>query len=135
MHRRFIEARVARFASVGVDGRPHVVPVCFAATPQQLITAVDHKPKTTSNLKRLDNVRANPTVSVLVDHYEEDWSLLWWVRVDGIARVVDDDAELLALLEPLVAKYPQHYGAERVTGPAIAVDLQHWTGWAASGSA
>lgn len=132
MQRRFLQARVARLATVGRDGAPHLVPVCFSATAEQAVTAIDNKPKTTPNLKRLDNVRANPAVSLLVDHYEEDWSLLWWVRADGVARVVDDERELAVLLEPLLEKYKGHYGLKPVNGPAIVVELQHWTGWAAS---
>jgi len=135
MQRRFIQARVARLATVGDHGAPHVVPVCFAATRDQLVTAIDHKPKTTTQLKRLDNIRANPAVSLLVDRYEEDWSLLWWVRADGHARVVDDPVELQPLLAPLLEKYRGHYGLRSLEGPAVVVDLHHWAGWTASPSA
>ena len=84
---RLIRARVARLATVRADGSPHVVPFCFAiGEGDVLYTAVDAKPKSTLELKRLDNVRANPHVSVLVDHYDEEWTQLWWVRVDGPAR-------------------------------------------------
>ncbi len=135
MQRRFVEARVARLATVGPASQPHVVPVCFFATPEWLVTAVDDKPKTTTNLRRLEHVRANPAVSLLVDHYEEDWSLLWWVRADGVARVVEERDELDRFLEPLLEKYQGHYGLGPLQGPAIVVDLQHWAGWIASASA
>jgi len=135
MRRRVNQAHVGRLATIGVDGRPHLVPVCFATTGDVLVTAVDKKPKSTTALKRLDNARANPAVSLLVDHFEEDWTRLWWVRVDGQARVLEESAELDALLEPLHAKYRGHYGLRPPRGPAIVVDLQRWVGWSASASA
>ena len=135
MQRRVAQARVGRLATIGADGQPHIVPVCFAATAAQIVTAVDHKPKTTTALKRLDNVRANPAATLLVDHFEEDWSLLWWVRVDGLARVIEPSAELDALLVPLHEKYRGHYGLQSPRGPAIVMDAQHFVGWAASTSA
>jgi PPOX class probable F420-dependent enzyme len=134
MRRRVGQARVGRLATVSADGQPHLVPVCFATSGDLLVTAVDKKPKTTTQLKRLDNVRATPEVSLLVDHFEEDWSQLWWVRVDGRARVVEESAELDMLLEPLHAKYRGHYGLRPPRGPAIVVDLQRWVGWSASAS-
>src|SRR4051812_47015508 len=93
MYRRFAMARVARLASVTPQGRPHIVPCCFAVTTDTIVTAVDGKPKSTLALRRLDNVRSNGAVSFVVDHYEEDWSELWWIRVDGDARVLDAGLE------------------------------------------
>src|ERR671935_2729089 len=89
MRNRVAAARVARLATVDARGRPHLVPFCFVLDGEELLSAVDAKPKATQRLRRLENVRANPAVSVLVDHYEEDWSRLWWVRVDGRAEVVE----------------------------------------------
>ena len=86
-------ARVARLATVAPDGRPSVVPVCFAIGGETIYHAVDHKPKTTRALARLDHVRAEPRAALLADHYAEDWSALWWVRADGVARVLEDGAE------------------------------------------
>ena len=83
----FGEARVARLATVRPDGRPHQVPICFALEGRALLTAVDHKPKRTLALRRLANIAGNPAVSVLADRYDEDWSRLWWVRADGLARI------------------------------------------------
>ena len=82
---RLSAARVGHLATVRPDGRPHVVACCFAVQGDRLWTAVDAKPKATARLQRLDNVRAHPWASLLVDHYEEDWDALWWVRVDGPA--------------------------------------------------
>ena len=73
MRRRFAQGRVAALATVGRSGHPHIVPVCFAVEGNRVVTAVDHKPKTTTALRRVSNVRANPSVSLLVDQYDEDW--------------------------------------------------------------
>jgi len=91
-------ARVARLATVGADGNPHVVPICFALDGDTLYTAVDAKPKSTRALRRLANIRANPRVEVVIDHYEDDWTRLWWVRLAGRARVVESDPRGLELL-------------------------------------
>ena len=88
---RWPEARVARLATVDEQGRPHVVPICFAVDGDLLYTAVDAKPKRTRELRRLRNVEANPAVEVVIDHWDEDWSRLWWVRLSGQARVVEHD--------------------------------------------
>src|ERR671935_135408 len=76
-------ARVARLATADAEGRPHLVAITFAVDGDEIITAVDHKPKRTVRLRRLANIEANPRVSVLADHYEDDWSGLWWARADG----------------------------------------------------
>ena len=129
MRSRFASASVARLATVGADGRPHIVPVCFVIDEQTLYFAVDAKPKRTTNLKRLRNIAANPAVSILVDHYEDDWSALWWVRVDGDAMVVSVDAEDGRLgLSALAAKYPQ-YAAQAPPGPLIRIVVDNWTSW------
>src|ERR1700730_15047208 len=94
MKRRVESASVARLATTGANRKPHVVPICFAIEGQTLYFAVDSKPKQTTNLKRLRNIAANPAVSILVDHYEDDWDRLWWVRLDGSARIETNDAEL-----------------------------------------
>jgi PPOX class probable F420-dependent enzyme len=119
-------ARVARLATVGGDGRPHVVPICFALDGDTLYTAVDEKPKRTRRLKRLANIAANPQVEVLIDHYEEDWSQLWWVRLRGRAGVVEHDERALALL---MAKYLQ-YRAQPPRGPFIVVEIDERISWA-----
>jgi PPOX class probable F420-dependent enzyme len=123
------EARVARLATVDASGRPHLVPICFAIEGDTLYTAVDEKPKRTRRLQRLANIESNPTVEVLIDHYEDDWSLLWWVRLRGVARIVEDPHAV----ELLVAKYPQ-YRAQPPTGPVIAVAIEERSEWTASPS-
>ncbi len=120
-------ARVARLATVDRAGRPHVVPICFALEGKTLYTAVDEKPKRTRRLQRLRNIEANPQVEVVIDHYDEDWARLWWVRLRGTARIVDD-AHAMGLL---AAKYPQ-YRDRPPGGPVIAVEIEGRSEWSAS---
>jgi PPOX class probable F420-dependent enzyme len=121
---RLAHARVGRLATVTPAGRPHVVVVCFALAGRRIVTAVDAKPKDTAELARLDNVRATGRASLLVDHYEEDWSQLWWIRVDGIAEVIRSESAI----DALAAKYEQ-YRAERPPGPVIAIEPERWRSW------
>ena len=121
---RLAQARVGRLATVTAEGRPHVVPVCFALHEGRIYTAVDAKPKRTAALARLDNVRATGRASLLVDHYEEDWSRLWWVRAEGPAEVIASDAAI----DALAAKYDQ-YRAARPAGPVIAIAPERWRSW------
>jgi len=127
---RFAAARVARLATVTPDGRPHLVPIVFALDGDVLHFAVDDKPKSTTALKRLANLHANPAVSVLADHYADDWTQLWWVRADGTARIRDLDAPVRELL---ARRYPA-YSAAPPPGPAVEVAISRWTGWRASSS-
>jgi PPOX class probable F420-dependent enzyme len=125
------EARIGHLATTEAGGRPHLVPFCFALEGDVLFSAVDEKPKRSRRLKRLENIRRHPEVTVLVDHYEEDWSRLWWVRLRGEARVVEESAERGHALALLEAKYDQ-YRAEPPTGPVIALEVREWRGWAAA---
>jgi PPOX class probable F420-dependent enzyme len=126
---RLAAARIGRLATVTAAGRPHVVAVCFAIAGPRIVTAVDAKPKDTVELARLDNVRATGRASLLVDHYEEDWSALWWIRVDGIAEVIRSEAAIDALAE----KYEQ-YREQRPPGPVIAIEPERWRSWIPSGT-
>lgn len=128
MRRAVREARVGRLATVTPDGRPHVVPCCFTLGDDVVYTAVDTKPKTSRVLQRIRNIAANPAACLLVDHYDEEWSRLWWVRIDGRARLVDVDAEEQAALASLAAKYPQ-YTRDAPPGPVIAIDVVAWRSW------
>ena len=125
----FASAPVARLATVDAEGGPHLVPITFALDGDVVITAVDHKPKRTTRLQRLANIEANPRVAVLADQNEDDWSRLWWVRADGLARVIErGDEEHDRAVERLAARYPQY--AERVPdGPAIEIRISRWSGW------
>ena len=131
MRRRLAEARVAHLATVGPGGRPHIVPITFALEGDDIYFAVDAKPKRTTDLQRLRNIRSNPSVSVLVDHYEDDWTHLWWVRADGSARIAAADAQSSRGLELLVTRYPQ-YQRIRPPGPVVVIAIQSITGWAAN---
>jgi len=125
---RFAAAKVASLATVIPDGPPHVVPIVFALSDSTLYTAVDGKPKSTKRLRRLANIEANPRVSILVDHYDDDWSQLWWVRADGIATIHHDDPVSERGYELLRAKYPQ-YESVSLDGPVIVVDIDQWSSW------
>lgn len=125
---RLTSARVARLATTDPDGRPHLVPIVFALDGNTLYSAVDRKPKRSRTLRRIENARARPDVTILVDHYEEDWSRLWWVRLDGTARVLDEGPEREHALALLRSKYRQ-YEAEPPTGPVIAVLIERLRGW------
>jgi PPOX class probable F420-dependent enzyme len=124
---RFAQARVARLATADQDGRPHLVPVTFAVHDDVVVFAVDHKPKTTTNLRRLRNIRENDQVSLLVDHYEEDWRQLWWVRVDGTARILPV-ADQIEPVEWLRAKYEQ-YRDRPPRGPVIEIRVRKVVDW------
>jgi PPOX class probable F420-dependent enzyme len=125
--------RVARLATVDPDGRPHLVPIVFALLGETVYTAVDAKPKRSPTLRRIENARARPDVTVLVDHYEEAWTRLWWVRLRGRARVLDGGDEAERALAALTAKYPQYREASSTPGPPVlAVDVTEWRAWSAS---
>lgn len=131
--RRFGTAGVARLATIGPDGRPHLVPVTFALDGDLIYTAVDAKPKTTANLRRLRNIDADPRVTVLADHYEDDWDRLWWARADGTAAILGRPAAAAGLAGPLAllaARYPR-YRADPPAGPLIRIQVERWTGWTA----
>ncbi|WP_433607388.1 TIGR03668 family PPOX class F420-dependent oxidoreductase [Prescottella agglutinans] len=129
---RFVDAAVARMATVSPDGDPHLVPVVFAVVDDTIYTAVDDKPKTTRRLRRLANIAATGRVSLLVDHYDDDWAQLWWVRVDGSAQVISsEDDEGRVAVDALVAKYPQ-YRAMRPSGPVVAVRDLRCRSWSAA---
>lgn len=132
MRRRVETAFVARLATIGEDNRPHIVPISFRMDGDTLYFAVDLKPKRTTNLKRLRNLRANPAVSVLIDHYESDWDRLWWVRLDGNARVVTEGGEAARALDLLAQRYVQ-YRQARPTGPVVAITILRMSGWSAAG--
>jgi PPOX class probable F420-dependent enzyme len=122
-------ARVARLASVDASGRAHLVPIVFVLAGETIYSVVDAKPKRTVALRRLENVRCNPAVSLLADHYDEDWRQLWWARADGSARVLElEEPEAQRAVELLAERYPQ----QRAVGPVLAIDVESWRGWSAA---
>jgi PPOX class probable F420-dependent enzyme len=133
MRRLAAGSRMGHLATVSADGAPHVVPVCFALVGEVAYLAVDHKPKTTTRLRRVANIEATGHACLLVDEYDDrDWSKLWWVRLDGSGRVVDDEVEQAAALAALVDKYAQ-YAEQPPSGPVVALDVARFSGWSATG--
>lgn len=133
---RFAGARVARLATAGPDGQPHLVPFTFAldrhpGQEDRIYSAVDAKPKSTTDLRRLRNISANPRVAVLADHYQDDWGALWWVRADGQATILAEPAAMAPALALLAARYPQ-YREHLPGGPVISIQVTRWTGWASA---
>jgi PPOX class probable F420-dependent enzyme len=128
---RFATARVARLATTGPDG-PHLVPIVFALERDTIYHAVDRKPKRTTALKRLANLRADPRAAVLADAYDEDWERLWWVRADGTARILEPgEPEAAAAVHRLTERYEQYRGAPP-EGPVVAIDVTRWAAWSAA---
>lgn len=129
---RFAAARVVRLATSDGAGAPHLVPCTFTIdTAGRIVIGIDHKPKTTLNLRRLQNIEANPRVSLLADEYSDDWTRLWWARADGTAIIEHDGAGHDAHWHQLRSKYPQ-YDGQILGGPVIAVTADTWSGWADS---
>src|SRR4051812_49903804 len=131
---RFAGASVARLATVGADGRPHIVPLVFALRGETIYSAVDDaKPKATMRLRRLANIAENPVVALLADHYEDDWTALWWARADGTARLLDPGDDEAARARGLLADRYAQYRAAPPPGVVVAVDVARWSGWTAGG--
>ena len=128
--RRLAAARSAVLGTVDERGRPHLVPIVFVRREDRLYTAVDRKPKTTRMLKRLNNIKANPQVSVLVNHYTDDWAGLWWIRLDGAAEVIRSGPRLRKSLALLADKY-EAYTADPPPGPLIEVRIEVVRAWSA----
>ncbi|WP_280399013.1 TIGR03668 family PPOX class F420-dependent oxidoreductase [Nocardia carnea] len=127
--KRFATARVARLATVTPEGSPHIVPIVFAVDGDTIYTSVDAKPKSTTALRRLANITANPQVAVLADFYDEDWTQLWWARADAVARIVTDEQARTGI-EQLTARYPV-YRDQPPPGPVLALEVTRWSGWSA----
>ena len=124
-------ARSLRMATVGADGAPHIVPIVFALSGDTVVSMVDAKPKSTPALRRLETIAHEPRVALLADHYDDDWSLLWWVRADAVAIVTDDPAAMAAARDLLTARYPQ-YRDDSPPGPLISLTITRLTGWSSS---
>jgi PPOX class probable F420-dependent enzyme len=133
--RRFVAARVARLATIGADAAPHLVPIVFAVAQVDgrdlIYSVVDAKPKRTTALRRIANVSERPAVSVLVDHYEEDWTALWWARADGVGRVLGEDEGDAEESERAIALLSRRYPQQRAVGAVLAIAVRRWSGWSA----
>jgi PPOX class probable F420-dependent enzyme len=127
---RFIASRVLRLATVSADGQPHLVPCTFAVDAAgRVVIGIDDKPKASVKLRRLVNIGHNPRVSLLADHYSDDWEQLWWARADGVATIERAGSEHAAVWQLLRARYPQ-YAGQVLGGPVIVVQVTKWSGWA-----
>jgi PPOX class probable F420-dependent enzyme len=123
------EARSARISTIDPDGRPNLVPIVFVLDRDTLYSSVDAKPKESAELRRLVNIRANPEgVAVIVDHYEEEWPALWWVRMRGRGRVIEEGPERDRAHSMLRRKYRQ-YTEMPPQGAVVAVEVGEWRGW------
>ena len=133
---------VARLATLGEDGAPHLVPIVFAAHNARLWSAVDGKPKSQRPLVRVRNIERDARVSLLVDHYDADWTRLFWLRADGVASVLRPagagaDPEVAGAVAALRRKYPQYDAIDVLRDPAtlIAVRVDRVASWCASSAA
>jgi PPOX class probable F420-dependent enzyme len=128
---RFVaQCRVAHLATADAKGRPHVVPVCFAVAEGSAYITIDQKPKGDPRaLKRLRNIAENPSVALVADRWDEDWSRLGWVMLRGRGEILDAGAEHVRAQELLRQRYPQ-YRAMAIEGlPVIAIRIERVTGW------
>ena len=126
---RFASAPVARLATISSDG-PRLVPVTFAWHAGTVVWAVDDvKPKRGRDLRRIRDLEATPQVAMLVDHYADDWSTLWWVELRGTAWILEEGRAEDAL-DALASRYPP-YAEARPPGPVVAVRPDRWTWWSA----
>lgn len=127
---RFLAARVLRLATVSAASQPHIVPCTFVLDAAgRIVIGIDSKPKASVNLRRLQNIAANPRVSLLADRYSDDWEQLWWARADGVATIERAGAEHAGHWQLLRARYPQYEG-QVLDGPMIVVTVTAWSGWA-----
>ena len=124
-------ARLGRLATADGTGQPLVLPICYAWDGEALVSAIDAKPKRAGELKRVRNIRENPKVSVVIDHYDEDWSTLRYVIIQGRARILTDGSDFARGADLLLAKYPQYrvMGLDRESGLMIKVDSDRVTQW------
>jgi PPOX class probable F420-dependent enzyme len=129
--RRFLMARkVGHLATADRNGVPHVVPVCFALAEGALYITIDEKPKRAdAPLKRLRNIAENPTVAVVVDRYDNDWTRLGWVMLRGLAEILISGPEHARAQELLRARYPQLNDMQIASLPVIAVRIARVTSW------
>jgi len=131
---RFVSRqRVARLATADAGGRPHLVPVCFAYLDGAFYTPVDEKPKRSLRLKRLRNIAQNPRVALLLDEYDDDWSRLAWLMVQGEAEILQSGPEHARALEALRQRYPQYRDMDLESRPVIRIVPRRVLFWRASG--
>jgi len=127
---RFVQRqRVAHLATADANGRPHVVPVCFAHMDGRFCIAIDEKPKRTRRLKRLRNIAENPSVALVFDRYDDDWSRLGWVMVQGTASVIASGPEHDRAVAALCERYEQYRSMALEGRPVIRVAVEKVVSW------
>lgn len=131
--RAYLEAaRVGRLATADSEGNPHAVPVCFAFTDDHIVSPIDEKPQRVGPeaLRRVQDIRENPRVTLVVDHYTEDWSRLGWVQVRGRATLCEPSADPhpvgVQALEETYDQYESHALEDR---PLIRIDPGSVRSW------
>jgi PPOX class probable F420-dependent enzyme len=136
--RRFADNhRVAHLATANREGIPHVIPLCYALIGDCIYFVVDEKPKRTHlGLKRLQNIRANPQVALVIDDYADDWTQLAYLLVHGLAAILDDPAEFERALQHLRARYPQYIGMSLgfEHNPMVRITIERMQLWRANES-
>jgi PPOX class probable F420-dependent enzyme len=120
-------SRIGHLATAGHSGKPHLVPVCFAANADAIYSAIDEKPKSGRLLRRVRNILENPNASFLVDHYDDDWSRLGWLRIDGTAELLSDGPERSHAAMLLRARYEQYLTMH--LSAIIAIRIRHVRSW------
>lgn len=126
-----LRARRGYLATVGSDGTPHLVPVCFTWAGDVIWTAVDSKPKSSKELQRLKDIESHPAVSFVVDRWDEDWNRLAWLQARGKATRLGPGPETQKAFTALKDKYTQ-YKEFALEGPVIRIDIERWMGWSAA---
>ncbi len=131
---RLAETPVGHLATADGNGRPHVIPVCFAYDGQHIYSVLDAKPKRGSltRLRRVRNIIANPQVSLVIDHYDEDWTRLWYLLIQGRGELVEDGPEPPSAIALLREKYPQYREMPLEGNPVIKITPERVTGWSGS---
>jgi PPOX class probable F420-dependent enzyme len=130
----FVQAqRVAHLATADAAGRPHVVPVCFAYVDGRFYIAIDEKPKQTVRLKRVRNIEGNAQAALVFDHYDEDWSRLGWVMVNGSAAILSSGPEHVRAVSALRGRYESYSSMILEGRPMIRVTPEKVSSWGALG--
>lgn len=133
---RIDAARSAHLATASADAAPHLIPVVFALNRDAVYIAIDEKPKTTTRIRRLRNIEENPQAALLIDHYDDDWTKLWWIMLRGRAEILTPGtwtaSEANDALSALRTRYPQYAAHALEERPLIRLTITNVTRWSAS---
>ena len=122
---------VARLATADASGAPHVIPVCYAFNGRIIYSVLDRKPKNVAlgRLRRIRNILDNPRVSLVVDHYEDDWQSLGYLLITGHAELLVDGSERVEAVKLLREKYHQYRAMDGDENPVIKLTPHRIIGW------